>query len=86
MNKFTDFLSAFLIAVLTGIVFFALAYLVIFNVAPPEDPATTGNLGLGQVFLALAFTATYVYLMTKYIYRWKRRRQEEKEPRKSVLK
>jgi O-antigen/teichoic acid export membrane protein len=83
LNKLKHFLSALVIAILTGIVFLAFAYLVIFNVAPPEDPAATGNLGLGQVFLALALTVTYIYLMTKFIYRRKRKKWDAKEQAKA---
>jgi Na+-driven multidrug efflux pump len=74
VNKLTDILIALAISILTGVIFFVLAYLVIYNIAPPDDPAHTGNMGLGQVFLAMSFTVTYIVLMARFIYKRKRRK------------
>jgi magnesium-transporting ATPase (P-type) len=74
VNKLTDILIALAISILTGVIFFALAYLVIFNIAPPEDPAATGNLGLGQVLLAVLLTVIYIIWMTRFIYKRKGRK------------
>lgn len=74
MNKLGHIAIALAVLVITGTIFLIIAYLIIYNLAPPEDPANTGNLGLGQVLLALAFTLLYIILMARFIYQRKRRK------------
>ena len=74
MNKLAHILVALAVSVLTGLIVLVLVYLIIYNLAPPADPAATGNLGLGQVLLAILFTLIYIVFIAKLVYKKRTRK------------